>query len=66
MLRRFLEWLCFEPGEKIVLVKSWRPTRGPHGIEWPTVLLDRPPIGARRETASPVWDRVRLAQLFRR
>ena len=57
-----LKWLCDEPG-KIIRIKSWLPTRGRHGIEWPLMLVERQ---GRRMTCTPVWDRIRLSELFRR
>ncbi len=57
-----LKWLCDEPG-KIVRVKSWLPTRGPHGVEWPMMLVDR---HGTRMTCAPVWDRIRISELIRR
>lgn len=43
----------YREGEKLVRVKSWKPSVSHHGVEWPTLLVDR--RGGRRETSTPVW-----------
>jgi hypothetical protein len=68
-MKRFLQWLCLEDGDRIVRIKSLRPVicrnhwSGRRELLWPTLLVDR--RGGRRETSQPVWDRVRFRQLFR-
>jgi hypothetical protein len=57
-MKRLLEWLCCEPGEKIVRIKSLWPSFGPHGVEWPVLLVDT--RLNQRMTIAPVWDRVRI------
>lgn len=50
------QWFCrfiTTPETRLVRVKSWRPSRGPYGWEWPTMLIDRKGM---RSTATPVWD----------
>ena len=61
MLRRFLEWLLLEPGDKIVRVKSWKPVWLRGCIEWPCLLVDS---RSQRRTAWPVWGRQRFLCLF--
>ncbi len=63
-MRRFLTWLVLDDGERIVRIKSLCPTRGPHGVEWPCLLIDR--RNGKRETVWPVWNRVRFAQFWKR
>lgn len=64
-MNRFLEWLCLEPGDKIVRVKSWRPVWLHGCVEWPCLLIDFR-RGNCRATVWPVWNRQRLRDLFRR
>jgi hypothetical protein len=52
-----------EQRDKLVRVKSWRPWFGPHGLEWPTMLVDA--YGYRRVTTSPVLDRTWIRILLR-
>lgn len=40
------------PGAKLVCVKSWAPTLGEFGLEWPLLLIDR---GSERLTMAPIW-----------
>lgn len=58
-----LRWLICEPGDTIDHVVTYWPSRGPHGIEWPTY---RGYVGGMWVTASPVWDRVRVRCLVQR
>lgn len=56
-----MNWLAkrfLHNGETLVRVKSWRPSIGPHGVEWPTMLIDT--AYGHRMTITPVWDRARL------
>lgn len=53
-MTRVIGWLLFRPKDKILRVKSWRPSLGKYGIEWPTVLMDR--NGYQRCTSTPVWN----------
>lgn len=54
MLMRFLRLFGFyRDGETLVRVKSWCPSVGEYGLEWPTLLIDRP--RGRRQTSTPVW-----------
>ena len=69
-MRRFLTWLVLEDGERIIRIKSLWPTigRNPWGkieVTWPCLLIERR-RGGQRETIWPVWNRVRLAQLWKR
>jgi hypothetical protein len=65
-MKKALEWL-FGYGRdgsfNIVRVKSLRPWFGPHGIEWPVLLVEEAGI---RSTIAPVWDRLRWSNLLRR
>jgi len=61
-MRWFLRRLLDDPRDKIVRVKSWRPSLGGHGIEWPTMLIDQ--LGYRRMTVSPVWDGAMMRHVF--
>ena len=47
---------------RLVRVKSWKPWRGPYGIEWPVLLIDD---AGQRVTAVPVWDRYRVLGMWR-
>jgi len=49
---------------RIVRVKSWLPTMGPYGVEWPVLLVDRD--GGQRDTIAPVWNWARVKQLFQK
>lgn len=60
-MRRLLEWVLGD-GYKLVRVRSWRPTWGQYGIEWPTMRVRSP--GGHESTMSPVWDRARLVGLW--
>lgn len=63
MKMRFLLWLLKEcPGDKMIRVKSWIPSWGRHGLEWPTMLIET--RAGRRMTATPIWDRQFLRGLF--
>lgn len=64
MVLRFLAWLMLEPGDRVVDVSSWVPWWGPYGIEWPAMRVDDR-YGVRRRCV-PVWDWVRVRNLFRR
>lgn len=59
---RLRRWFL-EDGDKLVRVKSWRPYLGPHGLEWPCLLIDS--NRHRRMSINPVWDRSRLLSPFR-
>ena len=66
-MRRFLKWLCLAEGDRIVRIKSLRPSlyRNPWGrweLSWPCLLVDR--LGGSRATVWPVWDRARVLGLF--
>jgi hypothetical protein len=61
-MKWFLEWLCLQSGERIIRVKSWRPSWGRYGIEWPCLLIDR--LDGSRSTAWPVWDWIRIKGLL--
>ena len=68
-MKRFLAWFVLEDGERIVRIKSLWPTvyRNPWGkwdVCWPCLLIDRK--WGQHETVSPVWDRTRLSQLWRK
>mgnify|MGYP001568307616 CR=1 FL=1 len=64
MTHRFLEWLLLGPGDKIVRVKSWRPTWVQGCLEWPCLLIDH--HSRCRMTIWPVWNRYRIRGLFGR
>jgi hypothetical protein len=61
-MRRWLVRVVLGPDYKLVRVKSWRPWWGPHGLEWPVLLVDRRGM---RETVVPVWDRWRFRAMWR-
>lgn len=42
----------YDASATVVRVKSWIPFLDPHGVGWPTVLVDR---YGRRETAARIW-----------
>lgn len=63
MLLRTIAFLTLDRNDTIVAVKSWRPTMGKHGLEWPTMLVDKPSF---RRSATPVWDRARLRNVWQR
>jgi hypothetical protein len=63
VLRRAIAFLTLSSNDRIVAVKSWWPTMGRHGIEWPTLLVDTPSY---RCTATPVWDAARLRNIVQR
>lgn len=60
-MHRVLQWLL-GTGHKVVRVRSWRPSRGPFGIEWPTMHVLSP--GGRQSTVALVWDRTRIMGLW--
>lgn len=62
-MKRFLQWLCCLEGERIVRIKSLRPTIGRHGVEWPVLLIDT--RSGQRMSVAPVWDRARLVQFWK-
>lgn len=65
MLQRLFRWLdLIGPRDKLVKVRSWAPYWDGKELTWPTMLIDQ--YGYRRCGISPVWDRVRLRQLFQR
>jgi hypothetical protein len=54
MLMRFLRWSGhMSEGDKLVMVTSWWPSIGRHGIEWPSMLIDT--RGGRRWRMAPCW-----------
>lgn len=55
--------LLLEDKDRLIRVKSWRPSLGPHGIEWPTMLIDR--NGYQRCTVTPVWNWALVRHVFR-
>jgi hypothetical protein len=55
--------LLWEEDRVLVKVKSWRPSWGPYGLEWPTMLVDTK--GGQRMTVTPVWDSARIKKLLR-
>lgn len=63
-MKQFLAWLTLEPGDRVIAVLSWWPSWGRYGPEWPAMRIDDK-YGQRR-SVTPVWDWVRLKQLFRR
>jgi len=43
MIQALLRWMkLIGPRDKLVRIKSLRPWFGPHGIEWPVLLVDGP------------------------
>lgn len=60
-MHRFLAYMLLAPNERVVRVKSWWPTWGQYGLEWPCLLVDS--LGVRR-TCWPVWDWARLRSFF--
>lgn len=62
-MNKFLQWLLLDKDDKLVGVKSWRPSWGRYGIEWPTLLYDR---HGQRINGAPVWDWNRVRGLFTR
>lgn len=62
--QRFLMWLLVIDVKQIIRVKSWRPFFGRFGVEWPTLLVDSK--HGQRQTITPVWDRNRIVDFFRR
>lgn len=44
----------FDQRTKLIAVKSWMPSIGKYGLEWPTLLIDT--FLGQRETATPVWN----------
>lgn len=54
-MRWIAERMLWSRRDKLVRVKSWWPSIGPYGIEWPTLLVDR--LGRTRVTETPVWNR---------
>lgn len=63
MLVRIIAFLALDRNDRVVAVKSWRPSMGPHGVEWPTMLVDKPSY---RRTATPIWNRARLRNVWQR
>ena len=58
---RFLRRLdLLSPRDRLVRVKSWRPTWDGRYLCWPTMLVDGL---SHRSTVQPVWDRVRFRRL---
>ena len=61
-----LGWLlCLLGDDKIkhvVRIKSWVPTKGEYGWEWPVMLVDS--VGGSRQTLAPIWDRIRLQSML--
>lgn len=63
-MERFIAWLLFRnTNTTVVRVKSWKPSWGKYGPEWPVLLVNEP--GYRR-TVAPVWDWCRIKSLFHR
>lgn len=63
MIGRAIAFLTLDRNDCLVAVRSWRPRMGQHGLEWPTMLVDK--LSYRR-SATPVWDRARLANVWQR
>lgn len=63
MFGRLLAFLTLDRDDRLVAVRSWRPRMGKHGLEWPVMLVDKPSY---RRSATPVWDRARLRNVWRR
>jgi hypothetical protein len=54
LCRRFLQ-----AGDRVVCVKSWRPSIGEYGPEWPCLLVDS---GGERKSLWPIWRFARVPQ----
>ncbi len=63
-MKQWFARIVLGPDYYIVRFKSWRPSIGPYGVEWPTMLVDR--RGCYRSTITPVWDRQHFKVLFYR
>ena len=61
-MHKFIIWLCFAPTDKIIKLKSWWPSLGERGLEWPVVLIDNG--CGRRSTQTPIWDRAMIRHVL--
>jgi len=57
-----LRRLLLDDAERFVSLVSLKPHRGPHGLEWITMRLER---GNRRYTATLIWNKARFLGVFK-
>ena len=60
-LNKIVSFFLLDPGDKLIKIRSWRIGWGAHGMEWPTLLVDRQ---GRRETATPCWTKGRFRDVW--
>ena len=62
LMPKFRRWFLNDD-ETLVKVRSWRPSIGKYGLEWPTMLVDRK--GYERSCVCAVWNWARIVAPFR-
>ncbi len=64
-MRSLGKWFCnllLGPKYKLIRFKSWRPSWGSYGIEWPCMLVDD--RYGKRSSVVPVWDRWHFRAMY--